>query len=73
MAGHHRGTETPTREAGRIAEHHRRVMTAPTGRRMTAAAFDRWRSAARRCTDPDSEWHAVAMWLNERAKELEAA
>jgi hypothetical protein len=73
MSGHRRGTGKPRRADSRIADHERRVMEAPTGRAQVAAAFDRCRSAAVRHPDPDGSLHEVAIWLNERAKALEAA
>ena len=48
MSGHRRRTgqePKPTRAASRIAEHKRRVHTAPTGRLQMSAAFDRPRPA----------------------------
>jgi hypothetical protein len=73
MAGHWRGTGGSTREAGRIAEHRRRVHEAPTGRRQAAAAFDRLRSAAVRHPDADRLLYEIASELNDRAVALEGA
>jgi hypothetical protein len=72
MAGHRRGSGQLTREANRIAEHKRRVHTAPTGRRQAAAAFDRLRSAASRHPDAEALWHEIATDLNSRAIALES-
>jgi hypothetical protein len=73
MAGHRRGRDKATREADRIAVHKRRISQAPTGRAQLAAAFDRYRSAAVRHADADTELHQAATWLNDQAKRLEAA
>ena len=76
MSGHRRidGQEPKPRRADRrIAEHHRRVMEAPTGRAQAAAAFDRLRSAASRHPDAERLWHEIATDLNGRAIALETA
>ena len=76
MSGHRRqdGQDPkPTRASRRAAEHHRRVMEAPTGRRQAAAAFDRLRSAASRHPEAERLWHEIATDLNSRAIALESA
>ena len=73
MSGHRQGTGKPRRSDRRIAEHKRRVAAAPEPKRRVSAAFDRYRSAAFRCGNADAELDAVAGWLNDRAKALEAA
>jgi hypothetical protein len=73
MAGHRRGTDRQTRARARIAEHHRRVREAPTGRAQLAAAFDRYRSAVVRHPLADHELHTMATHLDTEAQRLEAA
>lgn len=69
MAGHRHGK--PTREAARIAEHHRRVREAPTGRAQLHAAYDRFRSAVSRHPGADLEYNAMATYLDAEAQRLE--
>jgi hypothetical protein len=71
MTGFRHDTGAPRRRDRRHLEHDRRVREAPTGKLQVAAAFDRYRSAAVRHPDADTELHDVATWLNERAKRIE--
>jgi len=74
MSGHRRRTgqePKPTRAASRIAEHKRRVHTAPTGRLQMSAAFDRLRSAAVRAGGGDELLRQLATDINDMAVGLE--
>ena len=73
MAGHRRGTGKPKRADARMAAHHRRVHSAPTGELQLSAAFDMLRSVAYRHPDRGTVLHAEATRLYERAMELEGS